>query len=433
MTNTKAYPAYKDSGVEWLGEIPDHWEEKANKHVFSLMKSQVGKRSSQYDLLSLTLRGVIKRDMENPEGKFPAEFDTYQEVFPGDFVFCLFDVEETPRGVGMSPHEGMITGAYTVMRPRPGFHSRFLEYFYLNLDKDKRLRPLYRGLRNTIPKESFFGFKTFIPSPPEQRAIADFLDDKVSKIDRAIAQKERLIELLQERKQIIIQNAVTKGLDPSVKMKDSGIEWIGQIPEHWEVKRMRFICTTMKTGITPPTGNSQYFGGDVNWYNPGDLNNPFPKESEKTVTQKAVAEREAKLFPGDSTMIVGIGATCGKTAYLEQQATFNQQITGFRSETEHNRFLFYLLRNFADVMLNVANYTTLPILNNEFFKGFWLPLPSVSEQREIVKSIESVSTSFANSIDVAQSTIQTLREYKATLIDSAVTGKIDVRDYSTSS
>ena len=102
----------KESGVDWIGEIPAHWTQLAQKHLFRLKKSTVGKRSSEYDLLSLTLRGIVKRDMENPEGKFPAEFDTYQEVMPGDFVFCYFDVEETPRTVGLSEHAGMITGAY---------------------------------------------------------------------------------------------------------------------------------------------------------------------------------------------------------------------------------------------------------------------------------------------------------------------------------
>ena len=226
------YEVYKDSGVDWLGEAPNHWDLLANKHIFKLKKKQVGKRSSEYDLLSLTLKGIIKRDMENPEGKFPAEFDTYQEVKKGDFVFCLFDVEETPRTVGLSAFDGMITGAYTVFEPKPDFDKNFLYYFYLNLDSKKRLRPLYRGLRNTIPKESFLGFKTFVPPLTEQTAIANFLDKKTAQIDQAIAIKEKQIELLKERKQITIQQAVTQGLNPNAPMKDSGVDWIGEIPEY---------------------------------------------------------------------------------------------------------------------------------------------------------------------------------------------------------
>ena len=183
-TNMQKYPAYKDSGVEWLGEIPSHWNTLSNKNIFKLKKNQVGKKSGDYVLLSLTLNGVIKRDMENPQGKFPAEFNTYQEVKKGDFIFCLFDVEETPRCVGLSDFDGMITGAYTVMEPNDNFDRKFLYYFYLNLDADKRLKPLYTGLRNTISKENFFSFKSFVPPLSEQTTIAAFLDRKTAFIDQ---------------------------------------------------------------------------------------------------------------------------------------------------------------------------------------------------------------------------------------------------------
>ena len=229
----KQYDNYKNSGVEWLGEIPEHWEALSNKFIFNLNKNLVGKKSSEYDLLSLTLNGVIKRDMENPQGKFPAEFDTYQEVKRGDFIFCLFDVEETPRTVGLSDFDGMITGAYTVMQVNKNFDKSFLYYFYLNLDAGKRMKPLYTGLRNTISKDNFFSFKTFVPPIQEQTAIANFLDDKTTKIDQAIAIKQQQIALLKERRQILIHKAVTRGLNENVKLKDSGVEWIGEIPEHW--------------------------------------------------------------------------------------------------------------------------------------------------------------------------------------------------------
>lgn len=186
LTAMPKYEVYKDSGVDWLSNIPAHWQPLANKHIFKIRKTLVGKRSKQYDLLSLTLRGVIKRDMENPEGKFPAEFDTYQEVNSGDFVFCLFDVEETPRTVGLSQFNGMITGAYTVFEVDKSFNKKFLYYFYLNLDQDKRLKPLYRGLRNTIPKDAFMAFKTFIPPQSEQTAIANFLDAKPPRLTKRL-------------------------------------------------------------------------------------------------------------------------------------------------------------------------------------------------------------------------------------------------------
>ena len=200
---------FKDSGMEWIGEIPEHWEALSNKYIFKLNKSLVGKKSSEYDLLSLTLNGVIKRNMVNPQGKFPAEFDTYQEVQKRDFIFCLFDVEETPRTVGLSDFDGMITGAYTVMKVNEHFDNSFLYYFYLNLDNEKRMKPLYTGLRNTISKDNFFSFKTFVPPKNEQTEIASFIETINIKITTAISLKEQEIEKLREYKISLVNSVVT--------------------------------------------------------------------------------------------------------------------------------------------------------------------------------------------------------------------------------
>ena len=199
----------KYGGVDWIGQVPAHWENIPNKYLFKLKKDTIGKRSDQYDLLSLTLRGIIKRDMENPEGKFPAEFDTYQEVCPGDFVFCHFDVEETPRTVGLSEFFGMITGAYTVYSVAQGVDPRFLLHFYIFADTDKKMRSMYKGLRNTIPKDAFAAFKTPLPPIEEQRAIVAHIDDASQKIEDGIAIKERQIAALKEYKTSLINAAVT--------------------------------------------------------------------------------------------------------------------------------------------------------------------------------------------------------------------------------
>lgn len=197
----------KESGVEWIGKIPKHWDLLANKHIFKLKKDTVGKRSSEYSLLSLTLQGIINRDLDGG-GKFPAEFDTYQEVKEGDFVFCLFDVEETPRTVGLSKFDGMITGAYTVMSVK-NMDRKYLYYFYLNLDSKKRLKPLYKGLRNTIPKDSFFSFKTFVPPKDEQIQIVEYIETQTTKIDNAIELQQNYIAKLKEYKATLIDSVVT--------------------------------------------------------------------------------------------------------------------------------------------------------------------------------------------------------------------------------
>ena len=198
---------FKNSGVEWLGEIPSHWEILANKYIFKLKRNLVGKRSNKYVLLSLTLDGIVERDLDKG-GKFPAEFYTYQEVKNGDFVFCLFDIEETPRTIGLSEYDGMITGAYTVFDVR-NVSKKYLYYFYLNLDNNKRLKPLYLGLRNTISKENFFSFKTFIPPKDEQEKIAEYIENKISKIDKLINLEQEYIKSLKEYKASLIDSVVT--------------------------------------------------------------------------------------------------------------------------------------------------------------------------------------------------------------------------------
>ena len=189
----KRYEEYKESQIQWVGCIPSHWEERKAKYVFLSKKTVVGDKADKYDLLSLTLKGVIKRDMENPTGKFPTSFDSYQEVNKGDFVFCLFDNEETPRTVGLSSFNGMITGAYDVLENTDSnVLSKFLLYYYLTIDDSKLMKPLYKGLRKTIPFDSFKRYRIPLPPLAEQEKIVSFLESKTLCIDAYVAERERV-------------------------------------------------------------------------------------------------------------------------------------------------------------------------------------------------------------------------------------------------
>ncbi|GAA4736459.1 restriction endonuclease subunit S [Flavisolibacter ginsenosidimutans] len=427
------YAAYKDSGVEWLGEIPDHWEALSNKFIFRLKKVQVGKRSNEYVLLSLTLNGIIKRDMENPQGKFPAEFDTYQEVKKGDFVFCLFDVEETPRAVGLSPFDGMITGAYTVMEPNNGFDRGFLYYFYLNLDADKRMKPLYKGLRNVIPKETFFSFKTFVPPLDEQTSIASFLDRKTAQIEKAIAQKEALIELLKERRQILIHKAVTRGLDPNVKMKDSGVEWIGEIPEHWEVKPLGFSGKT-QNGISK---GADYFGSGFPFLSYGDVykNIELPKHVDGLAESSDADRKQYSVIEGDVLFTrtsetveeIGFASTCTCTIL---NATFSGFLIRFRPNRnildKYFSKYYFSSKTHRAFFVKEMNLVIRASLSQELLKKMPILIPSKDEQVEIGNYLENVSTKTFAAIVMKEKEIEKLKEYKATLINAGVTGKIKV-------
>lgn len=262
---SKAYPTYKDSGIEWLGQIPTHWDLLRNKIFITERDNVVGQDAYKYTLLSLTKQGVIQRDIESGKGKFPKEFDNYKIVESGNIIFCLFDVDETPRTVGLSSIDGMITGAYNVFSIK-GINSQFYYYYFLAVDEAKALRPLYSGLRKVVKTERFAGLRIPVPPEEEQRQIVAYLDYKSNKINERICQRERELQTLSELKQAEIAAVVTRGLDPNVPMKESGIEWLGKIPAHWEVRKIKnclqersekgypnepILCATQSRGVIP--------------------------------------------------------------------------------------------------------------------------------------------------------------------------------------
>lgn len=415
------YENYRDSGVECYGSVPAHWKTLANKYIFALNKNLVGKNSSRYTLLSLTLGGIIKRDMDNPEGKFPAEFDTYQEVAPGDFVFCLFDVEETPRTIGLSSLHGMITGAYTVFRPRRKFDEEYLQYLYLSLDSGKRLRFLYKGLRNTIPKDVFLAFKSLTPPIQEQRLIARFLSIKTAQIDQAIRTKKHQIELLKERKQILIQRTVTLGLDPDAPMRDSGIEWIGQIPAHWEVVFNRRLFREKSRPVQ----------GDELPLSLSQVDGVVPSDEMKERSLSPAHRKNFKLcFPGDLVVnrFKGHLGVFFESAF-EGVVTFHYGVFVPQKGvvTKYFEHLFHT-EPYKTIYAGASNGMTVGLqnLSNNNFYAVKSLLPSADEQTEICSYIEDHSARIDQAANNISSQIERLKEYKASLINSAVTGKIKV-------
>lgn len=419
------YSEYKDSGVKWLGEIPSHWEPSRNKAIFRETKAVVGKYSKNFTLLSLTKKGVIVRNLDDG-GKFPAEFDTYKIVEPGDFIFCFFDVDETPRAIGLSANKGMITGAYTVLKQNTA-NSRYLYYYYLSIDNAKALKPLYSGLRKTVPLTSFMSMQIFLPPKEEQDAIVRYLDAATSKIDKAIAMQQKMIDLLNERKQIIIQNAVTKGLDENVEMKDSGVEWIGMIPKHWKILKLK-RCASIKTGTTPPTNERKYFdGGRISWFTPGDLNDLHLEFASKMITKKAIDDKVGRLFPAKTIYFVGIGATVAKVSACDFAASSNQQINAIIcKESLDYIFATYVLKSEQEFIRNMANYVTLPIINQSDTGLIDMIVPPKSEQQAIVAYLDKEMQRFDSAITNCQRQIAFLQERKQIIINEVVTGKVKV-------
>lgn len=399
------YNEYKDSGVQWLGEIPSHWEMLALKHILKLRKKLVGKQSYKYELLSLTLQGIIKRDMDNPTGKFPSSFDTYQEVTAGDFVFCNFDNEETPRAVGLSEYRGMITGAYDVLSCKNNnLTNRYLIYCFLYIDDAKRFKPLYKGLRKTVPFDSFMSYKIPVPSIEEQQAIATYLDTATAKIDEAIAQQQRMIDLLNERKQIIINNAVTKGLNPDAPMKDSGVDWIGEIPEHWEVMPLKY-CMNINNGRD---------------YKENEADNGIPVIG----TGGQFAYSNIEMYCGE-VVFFGRKGTVDKPFYYN--GSFWAVDTVFYAIAKKNivcRYLYYLGTTIPFGLYSTS--TAIPSMTQTDLMNNPIALPPIDQQKNIVDYLDRVIAKLDIASSNATKQISLLQERKQIIINDVVTGKVKV-------
>ena len=404
------YLNYKHSGVDWLGEVPSHWEIERFKNLMDLRKVTVGDTKGDYTLLSLTLQGVIARDMVNPKGKFPAEFDTYQVVEKEDLVFCLFDVEETPRAVGVSPCTGMVTGAYTVGRAKAGISAQYLYNFYLSRDQYKAFKMYYTGLRNVIRSETFNTIPCPVPPIDEQIGIAKFLETETAKIDNLVTEQEKLIELLKEKRQSVIVNAVTKGLDPKVEMKDSGVEWLGQVPKHWDVVPLKYFVS-MKSGeqITSEQIKEE---GAFPVYGGNGLRGYFEKYT----------------HDGEHPLIGRQGALCGNINYANGKFWASEHAVVVTPKKMANIFyLGELLRS-----MNLGQYSTSaaqPGLSVEAIGNLRIPAPIIEEQNQIAKYLLVESGKWESLIEAATQSISLFQERRSALISAAVTGQIDVRNY----
>ncbi|MBS4269282.1 restriction endonuclease subunit S [Campylobacter vulpis] len=427
--------SYKPSGIEWLGEIPQSWEIKKCKFFFIIQNTIVGDLWNKTKLLSLTLNGVVERDINNPEGKFPSDFSTYQLVKRGNLVFCLFDVEETPRAIGLSQIDGMITSVYTVIKV-VNQNERFLAYLFISLDNGKNLSFLYRGLRKTISKEDLLNLKIPLPPLQEQKEIAEFLDSKCEKIQNYIDKKQKLITLLQEKKQALINQAVTKGLNPNIESKNSGIEYLGEIPQHWEVRRVATLGKFFK-GSNISKNDLQDSGVSVVLY--GDI---YTKYEIKT---KQFQSKIAENFAKDKTQILcgdllfsGSGETkedIGKCiCYLgNEKAYVGGDVIVLRQMGQDSLFLSYVLNS------DYIKYQKAVISKGEIIihiyasnlRDLKIPLPPLHEQKEIAEFLDSKVAQIDSVIEKTKKQIELIKEYKNTLINEAVCGRVACsRDFS---
>lgn len=415
----KPYAEYKESGLPWLDTVPKHWDMAPNRALMRDQRQVVGARASDYTLLSLTLRGVIARDMVNPKGKFPAQFNTYKVVKPDDFVFCLFDIDETPRGVGLSPLKGMITGAYDIFSPTHRINPRFLYHYYLFVDEGKLMKPLYTGLRKTIQRGVFASLKAPLPPPDEQAAIVRFLDHANRKIDGFIRAKRKLIGLLNEQKQAIIHRAVTRGLHPDVPLKPSGIPWLGDIPKHWEVAkfkhffRVRMGQTFLKPDLTE-TGELPVLSATMS----GSVLGYTTKAKAITLLKEGDLVIPARGNSIGYVALVNRVCTSSQTTIQAQRITNNRLSSSFAHlfGIGNKPFLY------SFVQTAIPQITTREVASNPIL------VPPLSEQNAICAAVGDECSSIVTAIARTEREIALMQEYRTRLTADLVTGKLDVRE-----
>ena len=441
------YPAYKDSGIEWLGRIPVHWEVAATKRLCHIINGGTPKSSEpRYWYGEVTwitpedLGNLDKRNILSSKRKITSDGqqNSSATIIPaGSLVLST----RAPighigiAGVNLCTNQGC---RGLVMRHEC---SEVYHYFQF-LAYRTALEELGQGSTfSELSTDSLGSFRIALPPLSEQRAIAAFLDRETAKIDALVAKKERLIELLQEKRVALISHAVTRGLpadaaaqaglDPNVPMKDSGVEWIGEIPAHWEVKRVNQISEILRGRFTHrPRNDPTLYDGPYPFVQTGDVTRA---RKEITGYRQTLNERglsTSKMFPS-GTLVMTIAANIGDVAVLDFAACFPDSVVGFVPRSGIKRdFLFYIFLAMKPELLREAPVNTQGNLNIERIGsiGSPIPVPNQSEQRAIAAFLDCETAKIDALVDKVREAIDRLRELRQALISAAVTGKIDVRE-----
>ena len=423
----------KDSGIEWIGEIPDDWRIIRNKNAFTCSKELVGEKSELTQLLSLTTRGIKKKDINNAEGKLPESFDTYQFVKENDLVMCLFDLDCSAVFSGISPYNGMISPAYRVLSCKKCMEPKYADYWFQYISDGRKFNHYAKNIRYTLSYEEFSALPLLLPERNEQRRIADYLDRKCGQIDDIIARQQEVIEKLKAYKLSVITEAVTKGLNPDVPMKDSGIDFIGSIPEAWRICRLRNIGT-LQNGISK---GGEFFGHGFPFVSYGDVYRNFslPVQVAGLIDSSDEERRNYSVESGDifftrtSETIeeVGFSSVCEETIPDATFAGFLIRVRPFTDDLVPKFAKYYFRSNHHRYYLvKQMNLVTRASLGQDLLKSMPVLVPPKDEQISIAAYLDKKCGAIESSIEYKQRVIERLTAYKKSLIYEVVTGKKEV-------
>lgn len=413
----KPYPAYKDSGIEWLGEIPEHWEARRLKYLARLSYGDSLPADTRED-------GIIPVFGSNGQVGFHSRANTNAPVIvigrKGSYGKLNFSNQ---------PSFAIDTTYFIDTRnTKADLYWLFYALSLVGLDTSSEDSAI-PGLSRELAHAQFLP----LPSPQEQRAIAAFLDRENDRINAHVAKKERLIELLREKRAALISHAVTKGLNPDARMKDLGVQWLGEIPEHWEVRRLKYVANIFGGG-TPFKENLDFWKGNIPWVSPKDMKSEFISNAEDHITNEAIENSTTRLISAGAVLIVvrsGILIHSIPVAINTRPVAINQDLKAVILKPDLNSHYFVLMvRGFQNALLKEwrKEGTTVESIEYENLANTPCLIPPILEQKEIATILNHETAKLDALITRIRQGIEKLQEYRVALIAAAVTGKIDVRE-----
>ena len=422
------YPHYKPSGVEWLGGVPAHWEMRRLKMAAENVVRQIRGRGSGEIYIALehveSWTGKIRK--ADPDAGFDSQVKQFRA---GDVLFGK--LRPYLAKVTRPTESGACVGEFLVLRPRadnllPGYLEQLL-----------RSKPIIDavdastfGARMPRADWQFIGNLVLpLPPPAEQAAIARYLDRVNERIHRFIAAKERLIGLLEEKRRAVIHHAVTRGLDPDVRLKPSGVEWLGDVPAHWEVRRLKTVAS-IKNGATPSTSNETYWNGDILWITPEDLGAVKGRRitsSERKITHAGYKSCGTSLV-GPGSIAISTRAPIGHLGILDLEGCVNQGCKLLvPKESIRSGFLYHVLETARSELQSRGHGTTFIELSRLQLGNFPLPVPPLAEQTAIAAYLSRETDRIDAAVACTRRQTELLREYRVSLAAEVVAGKLDVR------
>ncbi len=438
-----AYPEYKESGVQWLGKMPEHWEVKRLKHITTINDDILPETTAPdfrffyVDISSVhPVSGITNMEPQIFEN---APTRARRKVQPKDTIVST--VRTYLRAITPIPETHIpiiVSTGFAVIRPKK-LYSGFLAYALREFSFIENVVSRSTGVSYPAVNPTDIGDISILqPSKDEQTAIAAFLDRETGRLDQLMAKKRRLIALLKEKRIALISRTVTRGLpedaahefgiEPHTRFKDSGIEWLGQVPEGWEALPLRRLVKNVKTGTTPNGAKEYHFEeGGFNWFTPSDFSDAIYLDTAKRTLSKE-GRTEVRSFPKMTVMLVGIGATIGKVGLSTKECSCNQQINAIICNNKLTPiFATYILKTMGNFIMECGKFTTMPIINQDETKNLFITVPPTPEQTAIAAYLDRETAKIDQLIEKIETAITRLQEYRTALITAAVTGKIDIR------